>query len=179
MDSKQIFYIVLSFVIGIIATTGVMTYAWSSTWNGTSWITNGGVIDTQKIAENFEYLKQKADVAESGGGVPSGAVMAFNLSSCPSGWSEYTPARGRFLRGIDTTGSTSIDPSGYRSPGHVQGEAFASHTHNIPSSSIGYGAGPSVGGTRTNVVYQDVISKVTGGVETRPDNVAVLYCVRN
>lgn len=27
--------------------------------------------------------------------VPTWAVMAFNLSSCPAGWSEYTAARGR------------------------------------------------------------------------------------
>ncbi len=35
-----------------------------------------------------------------GGSVPTGAVMAFDLTSCPSGWSEYTALRGRFVRGV-------------------------------------------------------------------------------
>lgn len=33
--------------------------------------------------------------------VPSGAIMAFSLATCPTGWTEYTAARGRFLRGLD------------------------------------------------------------------------------
>lgn len=33
-------------------------------------------------------------------GVPSGAVMFFNLASCPGGWSEVLSARGRYLVGV-------------------------------------------------------------------------------
>ncbi len=39
----------------------------------------------------------------SGGGsgsIPSGAIMAFDLGSCPSGWSIYTKAQGRFVLGF-------------------------------------------------------------------------------
>ena len=37
--------------------------------------------------------------------IPSGAVMFFNLSSCPSGWTELTPARGRYLVGLPASGT--------------------------------------------------------------------------
>lgn len=36
---------------------------------------------------------------QSAGGTPSGAVMAFNLASCPTGWSEYTAGQGRAIIG--------------------------------------------------------------------------------
>jgi|GEM_PF-5596106 len=35
--------------------------------------------------------------------VPSGAVSAFRGASCPTGWSDYTPAQGRFVKGYDPT----------------------------------------------------------------------------
>ncbi|MDP3764880.1 MAG: hypothetical protein Q8R04_00050 [Nanoarchaeota archaeon] len=38
-------------------------------------------------------------------GVPSGAVMFFNLPSCPSGWTELTSARGRYIVGLQSGGS--------------------------------------------------------------------------
>ena len=70
------------------------------------------------------------------GGTPSGAVMAFDLASCPSGWSEYAPAYGRVVRGIDKSGS-SIDPDGERLPGDVQDDELKSHLHSVnpPSTS--------------------------------------------
>jgi hypothetical protein len=37
--------------------------------------------------------------------VPSGAVMFFNRATCPSGWSEYTPARGRTVVGLQPGGT--------------------------------------------------------------------------
>lgn len=37
--------------------------------------------------------------------VPPGAVMFFNLTSCPEGWSELTAARGRYLVGLPDGGA--------------------------------------------------------------------------
>ena len=37
--------------------------------------------------------------------VPQGAVMTFNLASCPSGWSEVTDAQGRALVGLPSGGT--------------------------------------------------------------------------
>ncbi|TRZ64715.1 MAG: hypothetical protein D4Q79_00995 [Spirochaetia bacterium] len=41
------------------------------------------------------------------GGVPSGAVMFFNLANCPSGWTEYTAARGRTVVGTPSGGTNT------------------------------------------------------------------------
>ena len=37
--------------------------------------------------------------------IPTGAVMAFNLASCPSGWTELTSARGRYIVGLPSGGT--------------------------------------------------------------------------
>jgi hypothetical protein len=37
--------------------------------------------------------------------VPQGAVMSFNLASCPSGWTEVTSARGRAIVGLPSDGT--------------------------------------------------------------------------
>jgi hypothetical protein len=39
--------------------------------------------------------------------VPSGAVMYFNLPSCPSGWTEVTDAQGRAIVGLPSGGTLS------------------------------------------------------------------------
>lgn len=39
--------------------------------------------------------------------VPSGAVMSFNLATCPTGWSEYTQAAGRTVIGAGSGANTT------------------------------------------------------------------------
>jgi hypothetical protein len=38
--------------------------------------------------------------------IPSGALMYFNLTSCPNGWSEFTESRGRYVVSRPVSGST-------------------------------------------------------------------------
>lgn len=115
--------------------------------------------------------------------VPTGAIMAFDLSSCPSGWTEYTPARGRFLRGIDN--GAGNDPDGTRAVGNVQGDAFRSHNHPFTDGAdwrVNGGTGSSYGFSSTTAdSYVGTTNRAgvvgsNGGAETRPKNVAVLYC---
>lgn len=49
-----------------------------------------------------------ADRALSVDSVPTGAVMPFNLSTCPVGWSELTSARGRALVGRPSPGGVNL-----------------------------------------------------------------------
>nr|VFJ69801.1 MAG: hypothetical protein BECKFW1821C_GA0114237_10207 [Candidatus Kentron sp. FW] len=37
-----------------------------------------------------------------------GSVVAFDAQECPSGWSEYAQAYGRFVRGIDKIGEKTV-----------------------------------------------------------------------
>ncbi|WP_408098954.1 hypothetical protein ACJVC5_08550 [Peredibacter sp. HCB2-198] len=124
--------------------------------------------------------------------IPTGAIMAFDLASCPSGWSEYTVARGRFLRGIDN--GAGQDPSGTRAPGSYQADGVQDHAHNITGEGGGVndvvafqdsngdatyapGGNPGVRGD----VYIQVGGMRNGNIasETRPKNVAVLFCRKN
>lgn len=113
-------------------------------------------------------------------GVPSGFIGAFDLEACPTGWSEYTAARGRFLRGIDPTGTN--DPDGVRTAGSLQGDELKSHAHDLKTEYGDYSMShPAPNGQYNSVsnvdAYINTVSVVpTGGDETRPKNVAVLFC---
>ncbi len=50
-----------------------------------------------------DYIGFRATTA-FGGEIPPGAVMAFNLHSCPTGWVEYSAASGRIIVGVGNNG---------------------------------------------------------------------------
>jgi hypothetical protein len=68
--------------------------------------------------------------------VPSGAVLAFNLSACPSGWSLYAAAGGRAVIGVNAAGGNGLSQ---RNLGDVVGEEthtmsvaeMPSHSHTL------------------------------------------------
>lgn len=97
-----------------------------------------GVIIFNKAHKVMQYCNGDNWVGLWGGGGGesaqrvSGEVVAFDLTACPDGWSEYTPARGRFIRGIDSSGTN--DPAGARTVGNVQEDAFQGHRHSMQFS---------------------------------------------
>jgi hypothetical protein len=156
---------------------------------------------------NAASLKFSDGTTQSTAAPPAGAVIAFNRPACPAGWSEYAPARGRFIRGIDKSGQ-NIDPSGQRPPGNTQEDAI----RNITGSIIGvkgagnrawdwgfrpgtngafdvpynlskynpYGGGEYLpdGGVGWSANF-DASRVVPTATENRPKNVALLYCEKN
>ncbi len=115
--------------------------------------------------------------------LPHGAVIAFNRDTCPSGWREYTPAYGRFIRGIDRSGD-NIDPHprGERKPGSIQEDDLGSHFHSRPNDvHSGYQDGRAWIASAKHFSYANgnPFTGETGGRETRPVNVALLYCEKN
>lgn len=124
-------------------------------------------------------------------GVPTGTIAAFAASSCPSGWTEYTPARGRFLRGIDN--GAGNDPDGTRVAGHSQADAMQQITGGVPNlwaSSVDNATGAfansngnstrPAGGTQGAINFSFDSANSPGARtanETRPKNVAVTFCV--
>jgi hypothetical protein len=148
---------------------------------------------------NFEITNAAGVTLDSvtGGAAPSsnfgrisGEIQAFDLTSCPTGWSEYTAARGRFLRGIDN--GAGNDPAGTRAAGNVQTDAFQGFKPIFGGGGTADGS-PLSNGTATYPIpwksagglaasaYWGLTSDGTNGTprtanETRPKNVAVLYC---
>jgi len=110
----------------------------------------------------------------------SGAVLAFNASQCPAGWTEYAPAYGRFIRGIDK-GATKADPAGPREPGNVQADALAKHSHELSLQGASGNRAfvnrtPAWGYDDWHGAVTSATTRESGGDETRPKNVALLYC---
>jgi hypothetical protein len=115
--------------------------------------------------------------------IPKGAIVSFNLSECPSSWAAYIPAYGKFIRGIDKSGQ-KIDPDGERALGNSQSDIFGSHSHE---SRMEIGAEPHTGAAQAsegagahgrkgvNYISRGHIA-ASGGKETRPKNVSLLYC---
>jgi hypothetical protein len=90
--------------------------------------------------------------------------------------------RGMFIRGWtpDTT-LTSRDPlSGSRTLGSVQEDAFESHTHSDPTWNGISGGGFEVPTTNAGYDYGGASAPTgaTGDLETRPVNIALLYCIK-
>ena len=73
---------------------------------------NGAVGATQYCDDNGANCKTMTEL----GGSPTGAVMAFDLASCPSGWTAYTAADGRNIIGTGTSGTAGA-------VNHVRGNA--------------------------------------------------------
>lgn len=133
---------------------------------------------------------------------PAGAVMAFAMNAAPDGWLKCNGAaisrttyaklylaigttfgagdgsttfnlpdlRGEFVRGWDD--ARGVDAS--RGFGSAQADMFKSHTHDIP-------AGTATFQTAAGSVWVNGSAKqtgATGGSETRPRNIALLYCIK-
>ena len=132
---------------------------------------------------------------------PTGAVSAFAMNSAPTGWlkangsavSRTTYAnlftaigtlygvgdgsttfnlpdlRGEFIRGFDD--ARGVDSG--RVMGSAQADAFKSHTHAalVNSGQLGTGGG-------SNYLGQPGPGGATGDTETRPRNIALLYCIK-
>lgn len=73
--------------------------------------------------------------------VPSGQVAFFNLSNCPSGWTEATSARGRYVVG-KPSGGTLAGTAG-TALSNLENRPVGQHTHSI--SDPGHTHGPGGG----------------------------------
>jgi hypothetical protein len=139
--------------------------------------------------------------------VPSGAVVAFNLSACPMGWSAFSAAGGRTLIGVNVDGGNGLSQ---RNLGDTPGEEthtmaiseMVSHTHTILIYGTGSGpnegtwnftwnpsTGNSVFGSQSATPailgggYQNFMANQPAGGGTpfnqMQPSIALLYCVKN
>ena len=84
--------------------------------------------------------------------------------------------RAEFIRGFDDGRGVDVD----RVLGSSQADELKTHTHTINEGSANpqSGGALSSGDDYTSIVYKQQTSSSTGGAETRPRNVALLYCIK-
>ena len=136
------------------------------------------------------------------GGIPAGAVQSFAMNTAPTGWLDcdgsavsrttystlYTAIgttfgagdgsttfnvpdlRGEFIRGWDD--GRGVDSG--RTFGSAQADELKSHRHSIAFAGSGWDAYSGLNQGTGVTDYTDY----TGGDETRPRNIALLYCIK-
>lgn len=116
---------------------------------------------------------------------PLNRVVAFAAKECPAGWKEYGPSYGRFIRGIDRSGQ-NIDPEGERPFGHLQNENVGAHSHGYKGGGAAGTTSADKGGDRQGLWHDgdpgqggDRVTHGNTDGEVHPDNVALLYCIKN
>lgn len=143
--------------------------------------------------------KQYVDAQVTAAGpllVPTGAVMAFYRSTPPTGWLECNgqsvaaypnlvalgltnapDLRGEFVRGWDNGKGT--DPG--RALGSSQVEMIGPHTHVMNGfliSSIAAGATRAICDDPGGATATTKDTAANTGTETRPRNIALMYCIK-
>lgn len=83
---------------------------------------SGDVLTAAALNENFGAL----DVRIAAATLPKGAVVAFDLESCPEGWDLYLEGGGRTIVGVNEQGNNGLSE---RALGDVLGEE--AHTMSI------------------------------------------------
>lgn len=161
--------------IGVV--TGLVAQAVNS-------FSSGDTISAAQMNENFTSL-QTIITNNHNIAAPEGAIVAFYLATCPAGWvaadgTNSTPdLRGYFVRGRDPGNVTGRDPDGSRAIGHAQVDTFASHSHSVNGSRLGNATwdwfGQAFSGSGA---VPPLSTNAAGSTETRPENVALTYCMR-
>jgi len=188
-----------------IATNNSGASAPSTTFANQWWYDTSADILYIRNEANTSWIKV-GDLNQSGGTfsaqIPAGMVQAYAGSAAPTGWLKCNGAavsrttyatlfaaigttygsgngsstfnvpdlRGEFVRGWDD--SRGVDSG--RSLGSFQADELKSHTHTFAGSTSSGGGGYS---SRHGVPLTRT-TNATGGNETRPRNLAFLYCIK-
>ena len=122
--------------------------------------------------------------------VPSGAVVAFNLATCPAGWTAFAAAQGRAIIGVNPTASVGLSQ---RNLGDTVGEEthtmtvaeLVAHSHvETVTNTSGYPGtdGLAAGDGYAGANHGGSFTQSAGGgspFNNMQPSLALLYCQKN
>jgi microcystin-dependent protein len=141
----------------------------------------GAVMPFARSTAPTGWLEADGSVVPNGSGTVQGVTANFAQLFAAVGTAfgaagTLPDLRGIFVRG---SGSQTIDGSAFSGTfGAKQADMFRSHTHqyNVHTSSQDRRDGSAQGAT--NSITNPQTTDATGGDETRPANIAMLYCIK-
>ena len=99
----------------------------------------------------------------------------YNHGSTPGGSFSIPDSRGWFMRHLDP--SSGVDPDADRIVGSTQEDSFKSHTHTFERAYYSGNVNYITRGKHTSPIGDETVS-ATGGAETRPKNLAMLWIMK-
>lgn len=98
----------------------------------------------------------------------------FNLADDAAGYTRLPESRGEFFRGWDNGRGVDVG----RVLGSLQADQFKSHTHGIKVREAAAGGGFTTLYPNGTQIPDDSFIQSEGGAETRPRNLAVMWCIK-
>ncbi|WP_234838866.1 type II secretion system protein [Sinorhizobium meliloti] len=123
---------------------------------------------TASGAAHFDDLVRFRASSVFGDPIPPGAVMSFNIASCPPGWTQYSAATGRLILGAGTIASQAAS--------FAAGDPFAPHTSFIMPAAT-YASGSTGGYSIWATSLSDNDQNMTALVSVPPANAAGVHLV--
>jgi hypothetical protein len=174
--------------LAILVGATAVTYAYD-----TAWIASGQPVSAAKLKADLDEAQMRIGALE-GEGVPSGAVLAFNMMSCPTGWSVFEPAGGRTVIGVNPVGGNGLSQRNLRDVTGEETHSMSveempahSHTYEVfggvgsfsnNSTGLWTSGGSAVQATYGKAQPSDATGSGTAFNQMQP-SVALLYCVKN
>jgi hypothetical protein len=155
-------------------------------------ILNAQLTNANAVMQNFNQVISDGNTvfnnfsaqiaAMPGAGIPAKAIVAFNLVACPTGWvtadgTGGTPdMRGYFVKATGGTVGTIQSSSQIIDHTHmIVGEYIASLVTSSYNATFGSNPVATGGGS-----FSSVGNMTSGSAsETRPKNIALLYCMKS
>lgn len=110
--------------------------------------------------------------------LPTGAVLYFNLTSCPGGWSELTAARGRYIVGLQSGGDLAATVGTGLS--NKENRATGRHNHALGGLWVNQGNGNNPAGTAHPERWTPYDTGYAGDVDgTNAPYIQLLACVKD
>jgi hypothetical protein len=89
------------------------------------------MIETTSASGGIKFPDGTTQTTAQGGGVPAGAILFFATASCPTGWSEYVAARGRYIVALNSGGTVAATAGTALSD--LENRPTGAHTHDSPN----------------------------------------------